>query len=145
MQTILGKPLKAAYRRLIRVPASLAVAVALTWIALCAPSQTTFEVASVKPNKSGQLAMNLGRPFKGRTYTATNVALRHVIAVAYGMPVERVLGGPSWIGVATAEMRFIGGDRFDISAALPEGSSADQVPADAPRASSRSIQAGRTH
>src|SRR5262245_22456458 len=92
-------------------------------------NKVTFEVASVKSNKSGQLAMNLGRPFKGGTYTATNVALRNVIALAYGIPVERLLGGPSWIGAASTDVRFIGGDRFDISAALPQGSSADQVPA----------------
>ena len=87
----------------------------------------TFEVASVKPNKSGLPAMNLGRPF-GRTYTATNVALRNVIALAYGIPVGRVVG-PSWIGAASTDLRFVGGDRFDISATLPQGSSVDQVPA----------------
>jgi uncharacterized protein (TIGR03435 family) len=91
-------------------------------------NSVTFEVASVKPNKSGQLAMNLGRPFKGRTYTATNVALRNVIALAYGIPVERVLGGPSWIGAANSDLRFIGGDRFDIAATLPQGVAVSQIP-----------------
>src|SRR5262245_51269911 len=86
-----------------------------------------FEVASVKPNKSGLPAMNLGRPL-GRTYTATNVALRNVIALAYGIPVGRVVG-PSWIGAASTDLRFVGGDRFDISATLPRGSSLDQLPA----------------
>src|SRR5262245_5096756 len=86
-----------------------------------------FEVASVKPNKSGLPAMNLGRPL-GRTYTATNVALRNVIALAHGIPVGRVVG-PSWIGAASTDLRFVGGDRFDISATLPQGSRVDQVPA----------------
>src|SRR5262245_6460267 len=81
----------------------------------------TFEVASIRSNKSGNLAMNLGRPFKGRIYTATNVALRNVIALAYGLPATRVLGGPSWVGSANTDMRFIGGDRFDIAATLPQG------------------------
>lgn len=89
----------------------------------------TFEVASIKRNNSGGLAMNSGRPFKGRAYTATNVALRNVIALAYGIPVARVLGGPSWVGAAGTDLRFVGGDRFDISATLPQGSSVDQVPA----------------
>jgi uncharacterized protein (TIGR03435 family) len=89
----------------------------------------TFEVVSVKPNRSGGLAMNLGRGFKGGTYTAANVALRNVIALAYGIPIERVLGGPEWIGAASTDLRFIGGDRFDLSATLPQGSSVDQVPA----------------
>ena len=87
----------------------------------------TFEVASIRANKSGRLAMPSGT--KGRLYTATNIPLRNVIAAAYGMPAARVLGGPSWIGAASIDMRFIGGDRFDISAKLPEGTSADQVPA----------------
>jgi uncharacterized protein (TIGR03435 family) len=103
--------------------------VTLTAMRASQSPQNTFEVASIKPNKSGQLAMNLGRPFKGRQYTATNVALRNVIALAYGIPVERVLGGPSWIGAASTDLRFIGGDRFDISATLPQGTSVDQVPA----------------
>src|SRR5215510_5816035 len=88
---------------------------------------SAFEVASVKPNKSGLPSMNLGRPL-GRTYTATNVALRNVIALAYGIPVGRVVG-PSLIGAASTDLRFVGGDRFDISATLPQGSSVDQVPA----------------
>jgi bla regulator protein BlaR1 len=87
----------------------------------------TFEVASIRANKSGRLDMPSGT--KGRLYTATNIPLRNVIAAAYGMPAARVLGGPSWIGAASIEMRFIGGDRFDISAKLPEDTSADQVPA----------------
>jgi len=61
-------------------------------------------------------------------YTAVNIALRNVIASAYGMPAARVVGGPSWVGVASVDMRLVGGDRFDISAALPEGGSPDQVP-----------------
>jgi uncharacterized protein (TIGR03435 family) len=113
---------------------SVVAFIALTWMVTFAqPTQTgttvTFEVASVKRNNSGGLAMNLGRPFKGRTYTATNVALRNVIALAYGIPVARVLGGPSWIGAASTDLRFVGGDRFDISATLPQDSSVDQVPA----------------
>ncbi len=87
-----------------------------------------FEVASVKPNDSGLPAMNLGRPFKGRTYTATNAALRNVIALAYGFPVERVLGGPSWVGTASTDLRFVGGDRFDIAATLPQGVGVEQIP-----------------
>src|SRR5262249_11683178 len=74
----------------------------------------TFEVASIRVNKSGQLAMPSRT--KGRLYTATNIALRNVIAAAYGIPTARVLGGPSWIGAVSIDMRFVGGDRFDISA-----------------------------
>src|SRR5262245_35041248 len=93
-----------------------------TGVQLPGPGNTVpFEVASVRSNKSGNLAMNLGRPFKGRKYIATNVALRNVIALAYGIPAARVLGGPSWVGSGSTDMRFTGGDRFDIAATLPEG------------------------
>jgi uncharacterized protein (TIGR03435 family) len=90
------------------------------------PQPATFEVVSVKQNRSGELAMPQGT--RGRTYTATNTPLRFVIATAYGIPVARVVGGPSWLGNATVEMRQVGGDRFDIGATLPEGSAASQVP-----------------
>ena len=90
------------------------------------PQPVTFEVVSVKQNRSGELAMPQGT--RGRRYTATNTPLRFVIATAYRIPVARVLGGPSWLGNATVEMRQVGGDRFDIGATLPEGSAATQVP-----------------
>ena len=90
------------------------------------PQPAAFEVVSVKQNRSGDLAMPQGT--RGRTYTATNTPLRFVIATAYGIPVARVVGGPSWLGNATVEMRQVGGDRFDIGATLPEGSAAWQVP-----------------
>ena len=85
-----------------------------------------FEVASVKPNHSGQLGMPSRT--NGRMYSATNIALRRVIAAAYGVPVDRVLGGPSWLGSDSNDMRLVGGERFDIAATLPEGTSARQLP-----------------
>jgi len=57
------------------------------------------------------------------------VAVRNIVALAYVIPVERVLGGPSWIGTASTDLRFVGGDRFDISATLPQGSTAGHLPA----------------
>jgi bla regulator protein blaR1 len=92
------------------------------------PAAITFEVASVRPNNSGSIAMDTGQPFKGGRYTATNVALRNLVALAYGVPVAQVAGGPEWIGQATVDRRFIGGDRFDIAGTLPQGVSASQVP-----------------
>jgi len=86
----------------------------------------SFEVASVRPNKSGSPAMPSGT--KGRTYTAINIPLRNVIAAAYRVPAARILNGPEWIGAASVDMRLIGGDRFDINAKLPEGANPDQVP-----------------
>ena len=72
----------------------------------------TFEVASVKPNNSGD-----GRVFfqnqPGR-YTATNVTLRLLIRNAYQLQDFQISGGPSWIG----------SDHFDIVAKI-DGSAQD--------------------
>lgn len=85
-----------------------------------------FDVASVKSNKSGDLAMPART--RGRTYTATNIPVRYLVASAYGVPAARVLGGPSWVGTANVSMPLVGGDRFDILATLPEGAGANQLP-----------------
>ena len=87
----------------------------------------TFEVASIKVSKSTDPGFRGGT--KGRTYAAMNIPLRYVIAAAYNVPVARVVGGPSWLGEAGVDLRFTGGDRFDISATLPEGAPVSQVPA----------------
>ena len=86
-----------------------------------------FEVTSIKLNKSGDPAFRGGA--KGRAYVAVNMPLRYVIANAYAIPVARVVGGPSWLGEPGADLRFTGGERFDISATLPEGAPPAQVPA----------------
>jgi uncharacterized protein (TIGR03435 family) len=85
-----------------------------------------FEVASVKVNRSGVVGGFRGT--KGGTYVATNQPLRNLIAQAYGTAAARVAGGPAWIGAASTDTRFVGGDRFDITARLPEGTSEQQVP-----------------
>lgn len=85
-----------------------------------------FEVVSVRANKSGDLAMPART--RGRTYTATNIPVRYLVASAYGVPAARVLGGPSWIGSASVAMPLIGGERFDVLATLPEGAGPNEVP-----------------
>jgi uncharacterized protein (TIGR03435 family) len=86
----------------------------------------TFEVASVRANTTGDLAMPART--RGRTYTATNIPVRYLVASAYGVPAARVLGGPSWIGSANVAMPLIGGERFDVLATLPEGAGPSEVP-----------------
>jgi uncharacterized protein (TIGR03435 family) len=86
----------------------------------------TFEVTSIRISKSTDPGFR--GVTKGRSYTATNIPLRYVIAAAYNVPVARVVGGPSWLGEPGVDLRFTGGDRFDISATLPEGAPASQVP-----------------
>jgi len=77
-------------------------------------SPTTFEVASVKPNKSGETRIRFETP-PGRL-TALNVPLRFVIRQAYRLPESRIAGGPSWLDT----------DRFDILATAAGGAATSE-------------------
>jgi len=69
----------------------------------------TFEVASVKPNKSGEPRVMV-RAEPGGRFTATNVTLRVLIRNAYGITEDsRIVDAPGWIGV----------ERFDVAAKAP--------------------------
>ena len=64
-----------------------------------------FEVASVKPNKTGDPNSGLGlRP--GGRIVATNVALRLLIRNLYNVQADQIVGAPDWIE----------SERFDIEA-----------------------------
>src|SRR5215510_6974521 len=93
---------------------SVAVLVLCGVVALGAQNdQPTFEVASVRPNKSGSRSSNAWS-YKGETFTITNSPLRTIIRVAYGIdhifvdPTVSVEGEPSWRD-----------DRYDIVAKTP--------------------------
>jgi uncharacterized protein (TIGR03435 family) len=64
-----------------------------------------FEVASIKPNRSGGGQVSIGIQPGGRL-TATNVTVRELIRLAYQVQPFQILGGPSWLN----------SDRFDIQA-----------------------------
>lgn len=64
-----------------------------------------FDVASVKPNKSGGIPNVIGL-FPGGRLTATNVALRELIRLAYDLQPSQLVGGPDWINSS----------RFDVAA-----------------------------
>lgn len=67
-----------------------------------------FEVASIKPNTSGDgRVMMENQP--GR-YIATNVSLRLLIRNAYQLQDSQITGGPGWVSA----------DRFDINAKVPD-------------------------
>lgn len=67
-----------------------------------------FEVASIKPNNSGDgRVMMQNQP--GR-YIATNVSLRLLIRNAYQLQDFQITGGPGWLA----------SDRFDINAKVPD-------------------------
>jgi uncharacterized protein (TIGR03435 family) len=64
-----------------------------------------FEVASVKPNASGSSNLLMRPPVDGR-FSATNVTLKMLIALAYKMRQLEISGGPAWLA----------SDRYDINA-----------------------------
>jgi len=73
------------------------------------PPAPEFEVASIKPNNSGDgRVMMQVQP--GR-YMATNVTLRLLIRNAYQLEDFQITGGPSWLA----------SDHFDIIAKMPDG------------------------
>ena len=72
-----------------------------------------FEVASIKPNNSGDGRVMLGIQPGGR-FTATNVTLRLLIRNAYQLQDFQIVGGPSWIA----------SDRYDIVAKAEDGAPA---------------------
>jgi uncharacterized protein (TIGR03435 family) len=105
---------------LITATASLAMSFALPWsasvagsrvaaqaAAAAAPAQPpVFEVASVKPNKSGEQRVMI-RTGEGGRFIATNVPLRVLIRSAFGLQEDsQIADAPSWIA----------SDRFDIAA-----------------------------
>ena len=70
-----------------------------------------FEVAAVRPNKTGDGRVMLGIQPGGR-FTATNVTVEELIRTAYGLRFPGQLdGGPGWIR----------SERFDVIAKAPEG------------------------
>ena len=91
----------------------------LFWLALSAQTpiptsvDVAFEVASVRPNKSG--ALNSSTSGRGGSFTATNVTAHQLIIYAYRLRPFQLASGPRWIG----------SDRFDIQARPPENAKPD--------------------
>jgi uncharacterized protein (TIGR03435 family) len=80
----------------------------------------TFEVASVKPNKSGERGGGIRRLPGGRV-TVTNMAPRILITFAYQLAQFQLLGGPAWLD----------NDKFDMVAKL-EGNPEFGIPGSGP-------------
>ena len=82
--------------------------------AIAVPAQekdATFEVASVKANKSGDGNGNM-RALPGGRVAATNMPVRPLITFAYIVAGYQLIGGPGWLAT----------DRYDFIAKLEEGS-----------------------
>src|SRR5207302_10586142 len=89
------------------LPKSLGACMLTTALVFAQSPQPSFEVASVKPNKSGERGSRLGMSPNGRM-TATNISLKQLITNAYNLRDFQVTGGPDWLDV----------DRFDIAATV---------------------------
>jgi uncharacterized protein (TIGR03435 family) len=74
-----------------------------------------FEVASVKPNESGDPGSR-GQTGRGSA-TFTNMSARMLIVNAYNIRAERVVSGPGWLD----------SERFDVTARAPEGTADNQI------------------
>jgi len=69
--------------------------IAMLTAALMAQAPSTFEVASVKPNKSGTTQANIGMPPNGVNFV--NLPLRGIIQLAYGInQPSKLVGVPDW-------------------------------------------------
>lgn len=75
------------------------VALGITLGGLCAVAQTPagpqFEVASVKPNRSGDPHGTVVVQPGGR-YTAVNISVYQLVSDAYGLQSGQLVGGPDW-------------------------------------------------
>jgi uncharacterized protein (TIGR03435 family) len=67
-------------------------------------AQPTFEVASIRPNNSGENGLTFN--YMAGRFTATNVTLRVLIRSAYAVQDSQIVGGPKWSN----------SDRFNIVA-----------------------------
>ena len=71
--------------------------------------RAAFEVASIKPNKSGSGSSHSS--FSNGRFSATNIQLKTLLQYeAYGIPGPQIMGGPNWLG----------SERFDMEAKADE-------------------------
>jgi uncharacterized protein (TIGR03435 family) len=79
--------------------------VSVLLLPLAVLAQSAFEVASVKPNTTGNSAWSIS--YTADSLRATNATLSALIQSAYGILLEdRLVGGPSWVRTT----------RFDVNA-----------------------------
>jgi uncharacterized protein (TIGR03435 family) len=79
-------------------------------------TQSVFEVASIKQNRSGSL--NSSNRMAGERYRATNMSLVALIRAAYSVQAYQIADHPDWADV----------DRFDIDAKMEAGANAGDWP-----------------
>src|SRR5438105_14656249 len=77
-----------------------------------------FEVASIRPSPPITMNVKVGVHIDGAQVSFTYVSLKDLIQSAYTLKNYQIVG-PDWVG----------SERFDIAAKLPEGATREQVPA----------------
>jgi uncharacterized protein (TIGR03435 family) len=80
--------------------------------AFTAGQQPAFDVASLKPNTSGDPYASMGVQPGGR-FLARNMPVKDLVSFAYNVQSYQVVGGPGWMT----------SNRFDINAVAPDGTS----------------------
>ena len=75
---------------------------------MAANADPAFDVATIKPNPSGDAQIR-GLTLNGRNFAVRNGSLGDLIAFAYNVQMQQIVGGPSWMN----------SDRYDI-AAVPD-------------------------
>jgi bla regulator protein blaR1 len=92
----------------------------LSVVSAQAPTSPTFEVASIKQNRSGERS-NFIRRLPGGRVTVSNMPVRTLLIYAYQLAPFQLVGGPGWLD----------DDRFDMVAKL-EGNPEFGVPGGEP-------------
>jgi uncharacterized protein (TIGR03435 family) len=93
------------------------VTVSLAFGQVAAP-KVEFEVASIRPSQaSGPDRVNAGLKMDGSQAHFGSLSLKNLISRAYDVEANQI-SGPDWIG----------SERFDISAKLPDGATMAQIP-----------------
>src|SRR6185436_2867695 len=92
----------------------LALTLMIGWAQSGATTRPEFEVASVRPNKSGAGSFRTGMQ-NGR-YETTNVPLREIVQTAFEVKDYQVIG-PEWMK----------SEHYDIQAKMPEGTPSKQM------------------
>jgi bla regulator protein blaR1 len=94
----------------------LLVVLGVLWESPGRGQEPAFEVASVRENKSPELAMG-GGAVRGGRYAITNVPLANLIQNAYRVQPYQLSGAPEWIRTT----------RYDITAKAEESTTFDEV------------------
>src|SRR6266550_4078572 len=82
---------------------------AMMIVAASAQTGARFEVATIKPNKSGERGEGTSGP-KGGMFVYHNGTLKSLLLQAYGLRFYQIAGGPSWFET----------DRWDVEAKAEE-------------------------